>query len=56
MLGEIPVYRVGDTLVGEIPVYRVGDTLLGEIPVYREGDTNCWVRYLFIQRETLVAG
>jgi len=30
--------------------------LLGEIPVYKVGDTRFWVRYLFIERETHVAG
>jgi len=29
---------------------------LGEIPVYRVGDTSYWVRYLFIEWETQVAG
>jgi len=30
--------------------------LLGEIPVHTAGDTRFWVRYLFIEWETQVAG
>jgi len=43
-------------LLGEILVHKAGDNLLGEIPVHTAGDTICWVRYLFIERETKFAG
>ena len=57
MLGEIPVYRVGETRFWARYLFIEWETqVAGWIPVHTAGRTSFWVRYMFIEWKKQVAG